>query len=154
MPGIFATIASALTGGDTRLVGRVEEFASGCLIQGDVAKLLGLKREDVGLLGAILAEELYRSYCASHNRECNQDTLAHFTGAVKAHETQVGLADVALQRFEAALREVAVDLTNLARQKGKFESGFTTVDGLTESLVSDALGSHALDVKSARRTAT
>lgn len=153
MPGLFSQIAAVLSGGDGKLVSRLEEFASGYVIQGEVARTLALKREESALLNAMLAEELYRAYCASRKRECHPRALAHFEEVRKAREAQLSVKGPALERLESALKTVAEDLTNLARQKGKFESGFASVDGLTESLVYDALGSHVMDVKAAKRAA-
>lgn len=151
MPGLLSQIASALSGGDTKLVGRIEEFASGYLIQGEVSKSLALKREEAALLSAILAEELYRSYCASRKKECSAEMTSRLLNIRRDRESRLQLKGAALERLEAALRTVAVDLTNLAQQRGKFETQFASVDGLTESQVTDAIGTHAAEVKAAKR---
>jgi len=154
MPGLFSQIAAALSGGDTKLVTRIEEFTGAYLTQGEVARTLGLKREEQALLGAILAEELYRTYCAEQlKRECAPSATARLEEARKAREAQVPMQGESLAQFEAALKPVAADLVNLARQRGKFESGFASADGLTESLVNDAIASRVTDVRAARRAA-
>lgn len=154
MPGLFSQIASAFSGGDDKLVTRIEEFSRNYLVQGDVGRALALKREEYALLGAVLSEELYRSYCATRlKRDCNPQAQARLEEARKAREAQLPIKGEALDQLEQALRSVAVDLINLARQRGKFDTGFASVDGLTESMVSDAIGGHLPDVKAAKRAA-
>ena len=153
MPGLFSQISSVFSGGDNKLVSRIEDFAGAYVIQGEFPRTVGLKREEVALLQEILVEAIYRAYCASRGRECAVTAISRLEEARKAREAEVGMAGESLERLETAFRHVADDLTNLARQRGKFESGFTSVDGLTESSIGDALGSHLLDVKAAKRAA-
>ncbi len=153
MPGLFSQIAAVFSGGDDKLVTRIDEFAEGYVVQGDVARALALKREETALLDALLAEELYRSYCAAQpkGKECSPKAVAHFEAARKEREAQVGLTGESLERLEAALKTVAGELATLARQKGKFDSSFASVDGLTESLANEAIATRVADVKAAKR---
>jgi len=155
MPGLFSQIASRFSGGDIKLVARIEEFAGAYVAQGEVGRTLALKREETALLDAILAQELYRSYCAEHlKKECTPEASARLQAVLQGREGQSGLQGEALARFEEVFRTIAHDLVGLAKQRGKFESGFTSADGLTESLVSEAIVSRATDVKAARRAGT
>lgn len=152
MAGFFTAISSALSGSDAKLVSQIEEFATGYLSQGDVARNLTLRREEQLLLGAVLAEELYRSYCATElKRECSPRALEHLEGIRKAREIPLQLTGDTLDRFERALRAVAADLVKLARQRGKFETRFASADGLSESQVQPVLNAHAGEVRAARR---
>lgn len=154
MPGLFSSIAAKLSGGDDKLVNQIEEFASAFVTQGEVSRALALKREETALLDAILAEELYRAYCADKGKECNPKSAARLEEARKAREAQIQAQGEALARLEEAFRAVALDMVTLARQRGKFASGFASADGLTESMVSEAIAPRAAEVKAAKRALT
>lgn len=154
MPGLFSKIGSALSGSgqDDKLVSRIEEFASGYVVQSDVPRTLGLRHEETSLLDALLAESLYKAHCAEHAKKApSEKTLAHFALVRKECEARLGLAPEARARLEEALEHVAADLTDITRQKGKMQSGFDSVDGLTESIVSAKVSPRATEVRAARR---
>jgi hypothetical protein len=152
MAGFFTSISSAISGGDTKLVGQIEDFAAGYLGQGEVARNLALRREEQALLAAILAEELYRSYCTVDlKRPSNPRAVEHLEGVRKAREIPLQVTGPTLDRLESALRALAVDLVKLAREKGKFETKFASADGLSESQVQPLLNAHANDLRAAKR---
>jgi hypothetical protein len=156
MPGLFSKIGSAFSGSgqDDKLVLRIEEFASGFIVQSDVPRTLGLRHEDVALLDTLLAERLYRAYSADQAKKApSEKTVSHFATVRKECEDRLGLTPEALARLEQALEHVADDLTDVARLKGKIQSGFESVDGLTESIVSAKISARSTEVKAARRMA-
>ena len=154
MPGLFSSLSSRFSGGDGKLVSKIEEFSTGFLIQGAVSKALVLRREEVGLLGSFLAEELYRTYCSTiTKRQPSDGALAGLAQTRKHYEGLVAYPADQLTRFEDGLKKAATALATLARQKGKYESGFTSVDGITEALVFDAISPYVAEIKGARKTA-
>jgi len=157
MPGMFSRIGSAFAGSgqDDKLVSRIEEFASGYVVQSDVPRTLGLRHEEVALLNTLLAEELYGAYCAEQAKKApSLKAATHFALARKECEVHLGLAEDSQARLEEALKHVADDLTDIARRKSKIQSGFDSVDGLTESIVSAKVATRAPEVRAARRIIT
>jgi hypothetical protein len=157
MPGLFSKIGSALSGSgqDDKLVSRIEEFASGYIVQSDVPRTLGLRHEEVALLETVLAERLFNAYCADQVKKApSEKSASHFAEIRKECEARLGLAPDALARLEQALEHVADDLVDIARQKGKIRLPFDSVDGLTESIVSARISPRATEVKAARRMIT
>jgi hypothetical protein len=156
MPGLFSRIGAAISGsgGDEKLIAHIEEFTDGYVIQSEVPKTLGLSHQEVALFESVLAEQLYRAYCAEHvKRAPVEKALAHFAELRVERRARVGLSGEGLARLEEALGRVAGDLVEIARKKAKIQSGFDSVDGLTESLVSALINTRVPEVKAARRTA-
>lgn len=154
MPGLFSKIGSAFSGSgqDDKLVSRIEEFASGYIVQSDVPRTLGLRHEEVLLLDTLLAEMLYRAYCGSQAKKTpGEKTVAHFALVRKECEARLGLPPEAQTRLEEALQHVAEDLADIAHRRNKIQSAFDSVDGLTESIVSARIGPRATEVRAARR---
>ena len=152
MAGLFSSISSFFTGGDSRLVDQIEAFANGYLSYGEVGRGLTLQRNEQVFLAALLAEELYRGYCAVEaKRQCDPTALEHLEGVRRARAAAIGTSTQSLDRFEIALRAVAVDLAGLARERGKFAQRFATADGMSESLVQPIVSAHAGAVRGIKR---
>lgn len=157
MPGLFSRIGTAFSGSgqDGKLVARIEQFSNEFVYQSEVPKTLGLRREEASLLEAILADQLYRAYCAEHTKkEPSAGAIEHFAQARRERGARLGVSELALSHVGEALERVAGDLVDIARQRHKIQSGFDSVDGLTESIVSARISLRVPEVKASRRSAT
>ena len=157
MPGLFSRIGTAFSGSgqDDKLVSRTEQFSNEFIFQSEVPKTLGLRREEAALLETILAEQLYRAYCSEQTKKTpNASALEHFAQARKEREALTGLSADSQTRLREALERVAGDLVEIARQRRKIQSGFDSVDGLTESIVSARISLRVPEIKASRRAAT
>jgi hypothetical protein len=155
MAGLFSSISSAFSGGDARFVDQIEQFASVYLSTGDVPHGLSLQRDEQALLAALLSEELYRRYCESETkRECDPRAIERLSGKRQARESALKASAQTVEHLESALIAVAVDLSELARRRGKFTQRFASADGLSETLVQPIISTHASNVRGARRERT